>query len=246
MMVNASTVAALRRRRVSFVHDSQKAQIPQGELKRLQPRESLTLAARIASHYLDDEDDDSEWEDEDSNEEHHEDEEHDSDEEHNEDEDFDLNAEQRVESDIDTSELHTDTAHNTASLSGLIVPPSTGDDLLEREVTPASSDNLPRTVQKLYQYGPLPGGYFRVLRLHAGSPESPLVADLITAPVLQKRYTPYYEALSYTWGDSSPTNSIVIPSAGVIRIRSNLRTALGRLRYPDKSRYALQKSDIPR
>ena len=55
-----------------------------------------------------------------------------------------------------------------------------------------------------YQYQPLDEAKkeIRLLTLHPGSHESPIIISLKTV-VLSKKKIPHFEALSYAWGDTS-------------------------------------------
>ena len=82
-----------------------------------------------------------------------------------------------------------------------------------------------------------PRGEIRVLDLLPGGFESPIECTLATQslmPATKHGQTREYEALSYVWGQGTPTHSIKIhtagQSAGVMYIMPNLYAALRRLR----------------
>lgn len=66
----------------------------------------------------------------------------------------------------------------------------------------------------------------RVLTLLPGAPDSPLTAKLVEVDLSKK---PFYDAISYTWGDDTSTTTITFDNTHV-NIRHNLVNALRQLR----------------
>ncbi|KAK7186189.1 hypothetical protein DPSP01_005019 [Paraphaeosphaeria sporulosa] len=99
-------------------------------------------------------------------------------------------------------------------------------------------ETMPNTQGNLlpYEYEMLNPGYFRLISLQPGHVDEPLVASVSHAPLLAEPPTPYYEALSYTWGGLEFENILRIQGKGILRIGRTLHDALRRLRYPDRSR----------
>ncbi|KAJ4987004.1 hypothetical protein SVAN01_07545 [Stagonosporopsis vannaccii] len=92
-----------------------------------------------------------------------------------------------------------------------------------------------------YEYEPLVFGSFRLVVLQAGPVGSPLIATikhapLVTPPAAPRPQTPYYEALSYTWGTSFVEDHLYITPNHFLDIGSNLNAALRRLRHNDRPR----------
>jgi hypothetical protein len=86
-----------------------------------------------------------------------------------------------------------------------------------------------------YTYSKLPKSIsrpFRVLTILPGSKTSPLECSIDVADLDNP---PQYEALSYCWGKSAPTASILCNKARLM-IRDNLWDALYRMRHPNQSR----------
>ncbi|KAK0624344.1 heterokaryon incompatibility protein-domain-containing protein [Immersiella caudata] len=83
-----------------------------------------------------------------------------------------------------------------------------------------------------YEYAALPRRSIRLLRLRAGSPDSPLICSLrdesLDAPDIQ------YKALSYCWGDDRPQSRLLVEGeaneTSYLPIRPNLAAALHQLR----------------
>lgn len=67
----------------------------------------------------------------------------------------------------------------------------------------------------------------RVLTLHPGSTDSPMVCELSKICLRDK---PFYNALSYVWGDANPRKPIVVNSHP-IQVTASLETALRHLRH---------------
>jgi hypothetical protein len=59
----------------------------------------------------------------------------------------------------------------------------------------------------LFKYSPLRKGYIRLIVLRRGKPNDPIECDLHTVR-LSKDKRPYYDALSYEWGDTPPNRQI--------------------------------------
>ena len=85
-----------------------------------------------------------------------------------------------------------------------------------------------------YTYTALAGGEIRLARLMPG-PYSATVEVLLDHYVLGSADIPEYEALSYTWGDTSIVHPISC-NGGRLCVADNLRNALRRLRYEEKPR----------
>lgn len=92
-----------------------------------------------------------------------------------------------------------------------------------------------------YSYYPLAKGDFRLLRLHEGEGDAPLEATLeherletyIPKAKMPHLEPPYYEALSYTWGEHVFEEYLTVSSDRHLRVGRNLVAALKRLRLPD-------------
>jgi hypothetical protein len=78
---------------------------------------------------------------------------------------------------------------------------------------------------------------FRLITLEPGGTDAQLVASISHAPLLTDFQTPYYEAISYTWGSADFKDILYIQGKGTLRITATLRNALARLRYIDRPRY---------
>ncbi|PVH99568.1 HET-domain-containing protein [Periconia macrospinosa] len=83
-----------------------------------------------------------------------------------------------------------------------------------------------------FQYQPLSYHDIRILHLSPGQPGDELVGDLVIRNLDDKDLE--YDALSYMWGDLTPTASIHFGHQS-LPIARNLMEALQRLRYPDKT-----------
>ncbi|KAF2027289.1 HET-domain-containing protein [Setomelanomma holmii] len=95
---------------------------------------------------------------------------------------------------------------------------------------------IPGKSVRQYDYTPLPQGHSRLLSLHPGQTESPLVAKIFNAQLIELRRTPYYGALSYTWGDPDDAQMLMIGMNPFLMVTPNLRDALVRLRHTDRPR----------
>jgi hypothetical protein len=74
----------------------------------------------------------------------------------------------------------------------------------------------------------------RLIRLHPGVYQSPLVCELQTIN-FESKQAPNYEALSYEWGVQDGVFSITLNQHEII-VRENLFRALQHIRYPDAIR----------
>jgi Heterokaryon incompatibility protein (HET) len=86
-----------------------------------------------------------------------------------------------------------------------------------------------------YTYQQLPPQNIRILELHPGPPNTPLVCDIAVQLIKGK----LYEALSYVWGDPTPVTSIRCvddASNGDLGIGHNLATLLIAFRLKDQTR----------
>lgn len=82
-----------------------------------------------------------------------------------------------------------------------------------------------------FEYSPLCPGQIRILRLAPDKRDNALFGELITTQLDENKIE--YDALSYMWGDPTPTDSIWL-SSKALPITSNLRSALNHLRYEDR------------
>lgn len=73
----------------------------------------------------------------------------------------------------------------------------------------------------------------RLLVLEAGNPQTPICGTILHKSTSQASKS--YEALSYTWGDPDPSESIFL-NGQQLKIARNLREALQQLRQPRESR----------
>jgi Heterokaryon incompatibility protein (HET) len=72
----------------------------------------------------------------------------------------------------------------------------------------------------------------RLLELYAGTDEAEIECKLQAASLEDN---PHYEALSYTWGESTKDRAIKIAGC-LVSTQDNLYSALFHLRYPDRAR----------
>jgi len=99
-----------------------------------------------------------------------------------------------------------------------------------------------------YQYTPLnpQSREIRLVRLHPGSRQVPLECDMILADL---ETAPTYDALSYTWGDSTRSQNIYL-DGHQFPIGENLSSALRGLRLLEKEKIfwidaiSINQSDI--
>ena len=108
----------------------------------------------------------------------------------------------------------------------------------------------PSSALPSYTYQSLSPQTIRVLELHPGAPDAPLVCVI----AIQRIGGKSYEALSYVWGDPSPIASIkCLDSAneGDLGICRSLATALIAFRLPDQTRriwvdaLCINQKDVP-
>jgi hypothetical protein len=85
--------------------------------------------------------------------------------------------------------------------------------------------------QLYFTYEPLEHDQIRVLHLEPGEKNEPLVGELLTTDIENRTFA--YDALSYMWGDPSPSATIWL-SEKTLPTASNPTVALQHLRYPDK------------
>lgn len=86
---------------------------------------------------------------------------------------------------------------------------------------------------KLHEYEPLPSWTsMRLICLRAGTFDTPISCTM-TARSIESH--PQYEALSYCWGDSINSGSILC-GGRMINVTQNLWHAMRRLRQPDQER----------
>ncbi|TVY81030.1 Heterokaryon incompatibility protein 6 OR allele [Lachnellula suecica] len=85
-----------------------------------------------------------------------------------------------------------------------------------------------------YSYKPLSPGNIRVLELQpSADTTAPLRCHLLAVNL---ELDPDYDALSWAWGRTELTDTIIVDESFIIRIRRNLRDALLQLRSPTKKR----------
>ncbi|KAK0662532.1 heterokaryon incompatibility protein 6, OR allele [Cercophora samala] len=103
----------------------------------------------------------------------------------------------------------------------------------EEEPIPDREENA--VITEPYQYMPLPDSTtnIRLLRLLPGSRQDDIKCDLYVTELAAA--VDHYEALSYVWGDVSPTTPIQV-NGGTLQIGLNLRSALLNLRLADEPR----------
>lgn len=92
-----------------------------------------------------------------------------------------------------------------------------------------------------YEYSPLPHVHdrklsFRIFTLHpADQFSAPIRGDLRTYSILfpdpEKCVCEPYEALSYAWGDVTPTSTITFPDNSILPIAANLNAFLRHRRH---------------
>ncbi|UZP36455.1 hypothetical protein NXS19_004271 [Fusarium pseudograminearum] len=93
-----------------------------------------------------------------------------------------------------------------------------------------------------FRYSALDPEQLRFLALHPGAPQDPLAGTLFLDDLDQDWELPYYEALSYCWGDQLSPDSIILKEriwsdeGGNLDIRRNLASALRQLRHPKEER----------
>ncbi|KAM0365762.1 hypothetical protein ACHAO7_008162 [Fusarium culmorum] len=93
-----------------------------------------------------------------------------------------------------------------------------------------------------FQYSALDSEQIRFLALHPGAPQDPLAGTLFLDDLDQDWELPYYEALSYCWGDQSSPDTIILKEriwsgeGGNLDIGRNLASALRQLRHPKEER----------
>ncbi|EKJ70029.1 hypothetical protein FPSE_09766 [Fusarium pseudograminearum CS3096] len=93
-----------------------------------------------------------------------------------------------------------------------------------------------------FQYSALDPEQLRFLALHPGAPQDPLAGTLFLDDLDQDWELPYYQALSYCWGDQLSPDSIILKEriwsdeGGNLDIRRNLASALRQLRHPKEER----------
>lgn len=86
-----------------------------------------------------------------------------------------------------------------------------------------------RAPAELFQYAPLPdpATHVRLLQIASGADEDDIVCSLITCKLSE---APPYVAVSYTWGEPPPTESIII-NGSQLYVRWNCHYALWQTRY---------------
>ncbi|KAF3920877.1 hypothetical protein ABW21_db0205878 [Orbilia brochopaga] len=85
-----------------------------------------------------------------------------------------------------------------------------------------------------FMFDPLPSdNAFRVAEILPGQKDSPIICRLHVTDFCNP---PNYEAISYAWGDITPTDLIVVNGKQLVIIRS-LYTAINHMRYRDRSRF---------
>jgi hypothetical protein len=93
----------------------------------------------------------------------------------------------------------------------------------------------PSTGRLDYEYYPLQdAASIRLIELQPGVGDSPLQIGIHSSSLPSKQN---YEALSYTWGESSQTCDLLCSNGSKLQITFNLQLALRNLRLPGKSRW---------
>ncbi|KAF5228421.1 hypothetical protein FAUST_11090 [Fusarium austroamericanum] len=93
-----------------------------------------------------------------------------------------------------------------------------------------------------FQYSALDSEQIRFLALHPGARQDPLAGTLFLDDLDQDWELPYYEALSYCWGDQLSPDTIILKEriwsgeGGNLDIGRNLASALRQLRHPKEER----------
>jgi hypothetical protein len=92
-----------------------------------------------------------------------------------------------------------------------------------------------------YQHEALPAGSIRLVSLFPGEAGTPLavaikVVPLVAVNVSCKLTTPYYEALSYTWGTPFIEDDLYLDQKKYLSIGASFSAALRRLRHNDGPR----------
>ncbi|ORY10899.1 heterokaryon incompatibility protein-domain-containing protein [Clohesyomyces aquaticus] len=107
--------------------------------------------------------------------------------------------------------------------------------LLPRTKQNQSYEALPEEPSKqLYEALPEKNS-IRLLNIHPGAADETIRCSLILAGI-DEDPPPYYEALSYVWGGTEDSRSIICNGLTVHGVRKNLFDALDRLRDPEKER----------
>ncbi|KAK0671604.1 heterokaryon incompatibility protein-domain-containing protein [Cercophora samala] len=102
-------------------------------------------------------------------------------------------------------------------------------------------DFVPQSPTDAYQYSPLPrgsenGDSIRLIRLLPGTWDSPIELELATA-TMEPGKIPYYEAVSYVWGNVDPDLAVSVSCEGyVMKIGRSAAMALRRFRFSDHTR----------
>lgn len=121
--------------------------------------------------------------------------------------------------------------------------------------TISKSSDMDHSSARAYQYITLNGDArnFRLLVLQAGQPSNPMHCRLRTTS-FESNSDLCYEALSYMWGDTTPSATILLddkPDGKPFEVRRNLWWASIALRYPveDRVRWidaiSINQSDVP-
>jgi len=97
--------------------------------------------------------------------------------------------------------------------------------------SPVTSAPLDSRAMPPFAYQRLNSDQFRILHLAPGSKDDALIGDLVVD--IMNNEALEYDALSYMWGDPTPTGTIYL-SGKALPIASNLTTALKYLRCSDK------------
>lgn len=89
----------------------------------------------------------------------------------------------------------------------------------------------------LFVYQTLQHDEFRLVCLRPGRPHDPIAFELVTFS-MRPDQLPFYEAVSYTWGDPSSTVSAVC-GASILQITQSVDSLLRRFRWSDEIRCVL-------
>lgn len=92
-----------------------------------------------------------------------------------------------------------------------------------------------------FQYKPLGKEEFRLITIERGEFSDPITIRIVHTPLqpVAAGYTtatPFFEALSYTWGDGRGRQPVRCMPRGYLLVTQNLENALRRLRYRDRER----------
>ncbi|KAK7531184.1 heterokaryon incompatibility protein-domain-containing protein [Phyllosticta citricarpa] len=94
---------------------------------------------------------------------------------------------------------------------------------------------VPTQQDPQYQYSPLEGRSFRIVKLLPGERHDKPQCDILHASMDDN---PEYEAVSYVWGHGGRRHLVLCASSNaILKVTANCIRCLKELRYPDKARY---------